>query len=60
MYIRYRHGGSTINIISLLEEKDTGEKTPNKDTELGYSDFTLALTFHLPHPQKRHAIVPNA
>ena len=42
-------------------EKNTGKKILIEDSELGYSDFTLALTFHLPHPQqKKHAIVPNA
>ena len=30
-----------------------GKKTPKEDSELGYSDFTLALTFHLPHPQQK-------
>ena len=48
MYTRYRHAGSTIKIISLLGEKNTGKKTPREDRELGYSNFTLALTFHLP------------
>ena len=52
MYTKYRHDGSTVKIISLLGEKNTGKKTPKKDSELGYLDFTLALTFH--------AIVPNA
>ena len=41
-------------IISLLGEKNTGTKTPKEDSELGYSDFTLALTFHLPHPQQKY------
>ena len=27
------------------------QENPWEDSELGYSDFTLALTFHLPHPQ---------
>ena len=53
MFTRYRHAGSTIKIISLLGKKNTGKKTPKKDRELGYSDFTLALTFHLPHPPKK-------
>ena len=61
MYTRYRHVGSTLKIISLLGKKNTGKKTPKEDRELGYSDFTLALTFHLIHPPtKRYAIVPNA
>ena len=61
MYKRYRHAGLTEKVISLLGKKKTGKKTPKEDSELGYSDFTLALTFHLPHPQqKKHAIVPNA
>ena len=61
MYTRYRHAGSIEKVISLLVKKNTGKETPKKDSELGYSDFTLALTFHLPHPQqKKHAIVPNA
>ena len=53
MYTRYRHAGSTIKIISFLGEKITGKKTPKEDRELGYSDFTLAITFHLPHPQRK-------
>ena len=53
MYTRYRHAGSTVKIISLLGKKNTGKKTPKEDSELGYSDFTLALTFHLPHPQQK-------
>ena len=53
MYTRYRHVGSTEKVISLLGEKNTGKKTPKEDSELGYSDFTLALTFHLPHPQQK-------
>ena len=53
MYTRYRHVGSIENVISLLEEKNTGKKTPKEDSALGYSDFTLALTFHLPHPQQK-------
>ena len=32
---------------------NTGKKTPKEDRELGYSDFTLALTIHLPHPQQK-------
>ena len=61
MYTIYRHADSTENVISLLGKKNTGKKTPKEDSELGYLDFTLALTFHLPHPQqKKHAIVPNA
>ena len=55
------HAGLTEKVISLLEKKNTGKKTPKEDSELGYSDFTLTLTFHLPHlQQKKHAIVPNA
>ena len=53
MYTRYRHVGSTIKIITLFGEKNTGKKTPKEDSELGYSDFTLALTFQLPHPQQK-------
>ena len=61
MYTRYRHAGPTKKIINLLGKKNTGKKTPKEDSELDYSDFTLALTFHLPHPQqKKHAIVPHA
>ena len=61
MYTRYRHVSSTEKVISLLGKKNTGKKTPKEDSELGYSDFTLALTFHLPQPPtKRHAIVPDA
>ena len=61
MYTRYRHAGSTDKVISLLGKKNTGKKTPKEDSELGYSDFTLALTFQFtPPPTKRHAIVPNA
>ena len=51
MYKRYRHAGSTIKIINILGNTD--KKTPKEDSELGYLDFTLALTFHLPHPQKK-------
>ena len=47
MYTGYRHAGSTIKIISLLGEKNTGKKTPKEDRELGY-------------PTKIYAIVPNA
>ena len=36
-----------------LGEKNTGKKTPKEDSELSYSDFTLALTFHLPQPQQK-------
>ena len=53
MYTRYRHAGSTEKIISLLGKKNTTKKTPKKDSELIYSDFTLVLTFHLPHPQQK-------
>ena len=60
MYKWYKHAGSTEKVISLLGEKNTGKKTPKEDSELGYSDFTLALTFQLTHHQKKHAIVPNA
>ena len=51
MYARYRHAGSTIKIISLLGKKNIGKETPREDRELGYSDFTLELTFNLPHLQ---------
>ena len=61
MYTRDRHACSTIKIISLLEKKNTGKKTPQEDSKLGYSDFILTLTFYLPHPnKKKHAIVHNA
>ena len=61
MYKRYKHAGSTEKVISLLGKKNTGKKTPKEDSELVYSNFTLTLTFHLPHPnKKKHAIVPNA
>ena len=53
MYKRYKHAGSTEKVISLLGEKNTGKKTPKEDSELGYSDFTLTLTIHLPHPQQK-------
>ena len=53
MYTRYRHASSTENVISLLERKNTGKKSPKEDSELGYLDFTLALTFHLPHPKEK-------
>ena len=53
MYTRYRHVGLTEKIISLLWKKNTGKTTSKEDNELGYSDFTLALTFHLPHPQQK-------
>ena len=53
MYKRYKHAGSTEKVISLLGKKNTGKKTPKEDSELGYSDLTLALTFHLPHPQQK-------
>ena len=33
-------------IISLLGKKNTGKKTPKEDSELGYLDFTLELTFN--------------
>ena len=53
MYTRHRHDGSTEKIISLLGKKNTGKKIPKEDSELGYLDFTLALTFRLPHPQQK-------
>ena len=53
MYTRYRHVGSTEKVTSLFGKKYTGKKTPKEDSELGYSDFTLAPTFHLPHPQQK-------
>ena len=53
MYKRYRHAVSTEKVISLLGKKNTGKKTPKEDSELGYSDFTLKLTIHLPHPQQK-------
>ena len=61
MYKRYKHAGSTEKVTSLLGKKNTGEKIPKEVSELGYLDFTLALTFHVPlPPTKRHVIVPNA
>ena len=53
MYTRYRHASSTKKIINLLGKKNTRKKTSKENSELGYSDFTLALTFHLPHPQQK-------
>ena len=53
MYARYRHVGSIVKIISLLGEKNTGKKTLKEDSELGNSDFTLALSLRLPHPQQK-------
>ena len=53
MYKRYKQAGSIEKVISLLGEKNTGKKNPKEDSELGYSDFTLALTFHLPHSQQK-------
>ena len=53
MYTRYRHAGSTEKVISLLGGKNTSKKTLKEDSELGYSDFTLELTFHLPNPQQK-------
>ena len=57
MFTRYRHAGSIEKVISLLEKKNTGKKTPKEDSELGYSDMTLALTFYLPHPQQKDMIL---
>ena len=59
MYTRYRHAGSTEKVISLLGEKNTGKKTPKEDNEFGNSDFTLTLTFHLPHPNKKTCNCPQ-
>ena len=53
MYKRYKHAGSTEKVISLLGKKNTGKKTPKEDSGLGYSEFTLTLTIHLPHPQQK-------
>ena len=39
-------GGTTDGAVVA---EDTTE-----DSELGYSDFTLTLTFHLPHPQQKN------
>ena len=59
MYTKYRQASSIEKIISLLGKKNTGKKTPKEDSELGYSDFTLALTFHLPYsPQKDMQLSP--
>ena len=60
MYKRYKHAGSTEKVISLLGKKNKGKKTSKEDSELGYSDFTLTLTFIYPTPTKKHAIVANA
>ena len=54
MYTRYKHAGSTKKVISLLGKKNTDKKTPKEDSELDYSDFTLTLTLHLPHPPKKN------
>ena len=54
MYKRDKHSGSTEKVISLLGKKNTDKKAPKEDSELGYSDFTLELTFHLPHPQQKN------
>ena len=53
MYKRYKHAGSIEKVINLLGKKNTGKKTPKVDSVLGYSDFTLTITFHLPHPQQK-------
>ena len=53
MYKIYKHAGATKKVISLLGKKNTGKKTPKEDSELGYSDFTLTLTIHLPQPQQK-------
>ena len=53
MYTSYRHSSSTEKVIRLLGKKNTGKKTPKEDSELDYLDFTLALTFHLLHPQQK-------
>ena len=53
MYTRYRRASKTEKVISLLGKNNTGKKTPKEDSELRYSDFTLALTFHLTHPQRK-------
>ena len=53
MYKRYKHASSTEKVISLLGKKNTGKKTPKEDSELGYSDFTLTLTIHLPYHQQK-------
>ena len=58
MYKRYKHAGSTEKVISLLGKKNTGKKTPKEDSELGYSDFTLTLTFPLRHPQQKSRQLP--
>ena len=50
---KIRHADSTEKVISLLGKKNTGKKTPKEDSDLGYSDFTLALTFNLPPPQQK-------
>ena len=41
-----------------MGKKNTGKKTPKEDSELGYSEFTLMLTFHLPTPQKNMQLSP--
>ena len=54
IYTRYRHASSIIKIISLLGKKNKGKKTPKEDRELGYSELTIALAFHIPHPQQKN------
>ena len=54
MYKRYKHAGSIEKVINLLGKKNTGKKTPKVDSEFDYSDITLTLTFHLPHPQQKN------
>ena len=53
MYTRFIHADSTEKVINLLGKKNIRKKTPKEDSELGYSDFTLELTFHLPHHQQK-------
>ena len=55
MYTKYIHAGSTENKnnLSLGEKEHKQENTSKEDSEFGYSEFTVALTFHLPHPQKK-------
>ena len=53
--------GSIEKYSVCLGKRTHVRKPQREDCELGYLKFTLALTFHLTHPQqKKHAVVPNA
>ena len=43
---------------SLLGQKNAGKKAPKMDRELGYSDFTLTLSFNTPPQQERMKLSP--